>query len=178
VSAIELPSSPRLLFGRWTAADLEDALLLWGDPRVTAFIHAEDRLSRAQVEARLATEIENERGHGIQYWRLRLRGTDDLVGCAGLKPRPAEPDVLELGFHLRPAFWGLGLATEAARAVVAHAFGPLKVAALFAGHHPDNTASERVLEKLGFERTGEELFPPTGLLHPAYRLEADRRPAP
>jgi RimJ/RimL family protein N-acetyltransferase len=77
---------------------------------------------------------------------------------------------LELGFHFRPAYWGQGLAQEAARAVIAFAFETLPVKALFAGHHPENTASERLLRKLGFRFTHEEIYSPTGLLNPAYLL--------
>ena len=64
-------------------------------------------------------------------------------------------------------------ATEAARAVVRFAFTRLAAAALFAGHHPDNTASAGVLTKLGFCLTHTELYPPTGLHHPSYWLSAD-----
>jgi RimJ/RimL family protein N-acetyltransferase len=70
--------------------------------------------------------------------------------------------------------WGRGLATEAGRAVARFAFDDLGATALFAGHHPDNGASRKVLLKLGFVHTHDELYPPTGLLHPSYRLERER----
>ena len=56
------------------------------------------------------------------------------------------------------------------RAVIAHAFAT-GAKALFAGHHPDNASSRSVLEKLGFRYTHHELYPPTGLQHPCYRLD-------
>ncbi len=76
----------------------------------------------------------------------------------------------ELGYHLRRQYWGMGLAEEAGRAVVNFAFENLRAKALFAGHHPENAASKRVLEKLGFRFTHEELYPPTGLMNPSYLL--------
>jgi [ribosomal protein S5]-alanine N-acetyltransferase len=39
---------------------------------------------------------------------------------------------------------------------------------LFAGHHRENAAARRLLEKLGFRFSHEEFDPPTGLLHPSY----------
>ena len=42
---------------------------------------------------------------------------------------------------------------------------------VFAGHNPHNTASPKLLEKLGFSPIGEEFYPPTGLYHPSYRLQ-------
>ena len=51
-----------------------------------------------------------------------------------------------------------------------HAFGSLRVKGLFAGHHPANEASQRVLAKLGFRYTHDEFYQPTGLEHPSYFL--------
>ena len=59
---------------------------------------------------------------------------------------------------------------EAGRAVINYGFASLRADALFAGHHPANANSRRVLEKLGFTFTHEELYPPTGLMHPSYLL--------
>jgi RimJ/RimL family protein N-acetyltransferase len=62
------------------------------------------------------------------------------------------------------------LAQEAGRAVIAFAFENLGAEALFAGHHPANSASRRVLAKLGFQFTHDEFYPPTGLMHRSYLL--------
>ena len=59
--------------------------------------------------------------------------------------------------------WGQGLAQEAGRAVIEFAFETLGVKGLFAGHHPANDASRRLIEKLGFHFTHEEFYAPTGL---------------
>jgi RimJ/RimL family protein N-acetyltransferase len=167
------PTSDRLEFRRWSEDDIEAAMKLWGDQRVTALIDARGPLDRAKVEERLAKELDLERQHGIQYWPVYLRATGAFIGCAGLRPRGVSPDGFELGFHLCADFWGQGLATEAATAVIRFAFDELHASWLFAGHHPENEASRRVLEKLGFRLTHDELYPPTGLLHPSYRLTGD-----
>ncbi|HET8650622.1 MAG TPA: GNAT family N-acetyltransferase [Gemmatimonadales bacterium] len=165
-----LPTA-RLRFELWTEVDLGLALELWGDPEVSRYISA-GGFSRDEIQARLQREIANGRDHGVQYWRLRLRETDDFVGCCGLKPaRPAER-VYELGFQLRPAFWGQRLAGEAARASVDYAFTTLGAAGLIAGHHPENVASRRLLESLGFQYTHDTFYPPTGLRHREYWLPA------
>jgi RimJ/RimL family protein N-acetyltransferase len=153
----------RLVFRRWHADDENLALTLWGDPRVTALIGG-----AIDARKRLAEEIALEREHGVQYWPVFLRANGDLAGCCGLRPHR---EVLELGVHLRTEHWGKGLAVEAARSAIAHAFEVMRVAWLFAGHHPDNVASRRTLEKLGFRYTHDELYPPTGRMHPSYRLD-------
>jgi ribosomal-protein-alanine N-acetyltransferase len=99
-----------------------------------------------------------------------LLADDDFAGCAGLRPYKPEEQIYELGFHLRTTHWRKGLAEEAARAIITFAFDTLGARALFAGHHPDNAASRRILEKLGFRFTHEEFYPPTGLKHRSYLL--------
>jgi RimJ/RimL family protein N-acetyltransferase len=165
-----LPRSSRLSFRRWHTDDIELAMSLWGDSRVTALIDARGALDRAAVEERLRVELELAKMHGIQYWPTFLAETNDFVGCAGLRPRDPGARVFELGFHLCARFWGQGLATEAAAAVVRFAFTESAASALFAGHNPGNRASAAVLKKLGFRHTHDEHYAPTGLLHPSYLL--------
>jgi ribosomal-protein-alanine N-acetyltransferase len=167
-------TTARLGFGHWSRDDVPLALALWGDPRVTRFIGGP--LSRAEVGERLAGEIRSMDAHGIQYWPLFLRTGGEHVGCAGLRSYRLRERVYEMGFQLRPAYRGRGLAVEAGQAIVTYAFETLGIEVLFAGHHPDNAASRRVLQKLGFRFTHAERYPPTGLLHPSYVLMAAKRP--
>jgi len=164
-------TTPRLGFRSWRPEDLELAMSLWGDPRVTALIDARGRLTRDQVRGILQREIGNEGRVGVQYWPFFLLDSGDFVGCCGLKPHHVEPDLYEFGFHLRFDFWGRGYATEAGAAVLSHARDALGLARLVAGHHPENHASKRVLEKLGFRYLRDEYFEGTGLIHPLYRVE-------
>jgi RimJ/RimL family protein N-acetyltransferase len=60
----------------------------------------------------------------------------------------------ELGYWIGVPFWGCGYATEAARAVIDHAFGNLGYDRLIASARVSNPASRRVLEKCGFQWTG------------------------
>ncbi len=165
-------TTERLAFRLWREEDLDLAATLWGDPEVTRFIDARPGLSRAEVEERLHREIATQREHEMQYWPMFLRGTEDLAGCCGLRPHDPASRVYELGVHVRRAHWRKGLAYEASEAVIAHAFLDREASALFAGHHPENVVSNRLLVQLGFHRTHEELYPPTGLMHPSYRLDA------
>jgi RimJ/RimL family protein N-acetyltransferase len=158
----------RLAFRSWSESDFDLALGLWGDPRVTALV-SKVPFDDAMVRDRLRTEIDREREHGFQYWPIFARG--EHVGCCGLKPKDLDANVLEIGFQLRHDAWGRGFATEASRSVVRHAFDRLGAARLFAGHHPHNHASRRTLEKLGFRFSHDELYPPTGLMHPGYYLD-------
>ncbi|PID37003.1 MAG: GNAT family N-acetyltransferase [Rhodobacterales bacterium] len=75
----------------------------------------------------------------------------ELVGVLGVT---AEHDPPELGYMFARAHWGRGLASEACRAAVNHAFASFDWPEIAACVFDDNPASARVLEKLGFEATG------------------------
>lgn len=162
--------SARVGFSWWQADDLPAAMSLWGDPQVTR-LFTKDPLTQEQVTQRLTQELKNAQEHHIQYWAIFSLADDSLIGCAGLRPYAA--DTLELGFHLKPAYWGQGLATEVGKRVIEHAFENQLAKAIFAGHHPDNHASRNTLLKLGFIGTAAQYYQPTGLYHPSYLLYRD-----
>jgi len=165
--------SPRLGFRRWSEDDLPVALALWGDPTVTRFTGGP--FSPGQVAQRLKNEIASQNENHFQYWPIFLLETDEHVGSAGMRAyKPAER-IYAMGFYLRPPLWGRGFAEEAGRAVIQYAFDSLGASALFAGHHPENAASKKILTKLGFQFTHKQLYPPTGLDHDSYLLM--KRPA-
>ena len=114
----------------------------------------------------------------VQYWPIFLLADDRHVGCAGLRMYRLDERVYEIGFHLLRAYWARCFAEEAGRAIVAFAFESLGARALFAGHHPSNATSRRVLTKLGFHFTHEEFYSPTGLHHPCYLLRRNEWPHP
>ncbi|HUA15410.1 MAG TPA: GNAT family N-acetyltransferase [Verrucomicrobiae bacterium] len=160
--------SERLGFRIWNEKDLPLAISLWGDPDVTRLIGGP--FSGEEIKSKLDREIECMARYHVQYWPIFVLKGDEFAGCAGLRPYAPEKGIYELGFHIRRQSWGHGFAKEAGRAVVKYAFDTLRTGALFAGHHPSNAASRRVLEKLGFRFTHEELYAPTGLMHPSYML--------
>ncbi|HWY49385.1 MAG TPA: GNAT family N-acetyltransferase [Bryobacteraceae bacterium] len=161
-------TSERLGFDHWSTADLPLAHQLWANAAVTSLIGGP--FTDEQIEQRLDREITSMNASGVQYWPIFLLENDQHAGCAGLRPYRLDQHIYELGFHLRPEYWGRGLAQEAGQAVIAFAFENLGAEALFAGHHPANSASRRVLSKLGFQFTHDEFYPPTGLTHRSYLL--------
>ncbi len=80
------------------------------------------------------------------------RDTPGLVGSVGLTS-PEQPAPV-LGYWIGQTYWGGGYATEAARGLVAFGFDALGVEKVIASVLPENLASGRVLDKLGFVRTG------------------------
>ncbi len=79
-----------------------------------------------------------------------------VLGCCGIAKLDGQTP--EIGYWLAVPFWGKGYATEAARAVIDHAFGELGYDTLLAGARVSNPASRRVLQKCGFQWTGVGLY--------------------
>jgi [ribosomal protein S5]-alanine N-acetyltransferase len=169
----------RLVARSWQIEDLPLAMELWGDPDVTALIDSRGKLTAAQVQEKLYGEIERERSSGVQYWALFDHRNGDFVGCAGLRPWIYTPNEgkFEVGFHLVKPCWGKGFGTEAALGALEYAWEKFHLSEVYAGHHPDNRASERILKKLRFEFIEEVFYEPTGLMHPFYVCIAPTRRA-
>jgi len=103
-----------------------------------------------------------------------------IIGACGVDKRDgAEP---ELGYWLGVRHWGKGYATEAARAIIDHAFGDLGCDVLVAGARVSNPASRRVLQKCGFQWTGVGLYRFRALASSApvdrFRLDRSRWASP
>jgi len=161
-------STERMGFSFWSPEDFPAARELWGDLQVTQ--HFGGPFPDEEIVQRLQREISRRESHGFQYWPVYSLEDNDRVGCCGLRLyRPAE-EIHELGFHLRPKYWGRGLAVEAASAVIAFSFATLGAKALSAGHHPENLVSKRTIEKLGFRYTHDEFFAALGIKIPYYLL--------
>jgi [ribosomal protein S5]-alanine N-acetyltransferase len=173
LSRAYLFTTPRLGFACWSKSDLPLATVLWGNFEVTRYLGGP--FSRDQIQEKLNQEIAWMSEHGIQYWPIFLRANDEFIGCSGLRPYNLGECIYELGFHLCPEVWGRGLATEAGRAAIAYGFDTIGAKSLFAGHHPENAVSRKVLGKLGFRYTHDEIYPVTGELHPSYLLECGAR---
>jgi RimJ/RimL family protein N-acetyltransferase len=134
------------------------------------------KLNRDQVVQRLHDEIDRQKHHGIQYWPLFETKSGQFIGCSGLRPCTFTPgDSLgeknyELGYHIIKQCWGKGYATEAAKGAIKYAHEKLGLTKLYAGHHPHNANSKKVLLKLGFRHMEDTFYEATGLQHPSYIL--------
>lgn len=92
--------------------------------------------------------------HEAIWWSFRVKETGRFVGYGGLFEISAEDHNAEIGYGFHPEHWGQGYASEAVRAIVDFGFAGLGLRRIFGMIDPENGASTRVLEKLGFEREG------------------------
>ncbi len=92
---------------------------------------------------------------GFSWWAIRLARSGAVIGACCLQH--IENDLgqeMEIGWRLLPAHWGRGYATEAAGAMIGFGFGKLGLARLYSIADPRNTASIRVMQRLGMRSLG------------------------
>jgi ribosomal-protein-alanine N-acetyltransferase len=116
----------------------------------------EGLLSLEDVEGILRWLVEcyrkNTPGEIIKFTvAITDRRSGALIGWVGLGPLEFDRTEIELYYGLREECWGKGLATEAARAILAYGFSTLGLRRIVAVANPANPASSRVLEKLGMK---------------------------
>jgi RimJ/RimL family protein N-acetyltransferase len=134
--------------------DLDALAEVYLHPLVMRWIGAH---TREDVEREIGLQLEHQTSLGWSIWAVEDRYTERMIGDCGLQPLEHHGPDVELGYDLHPDAWGRGLATEAARAVIGKAFGPLRVDRVVAVVKPDHLASQRVLEKAGLHRAGTRL---------------------
>jgi ribosomal-protein-alanine N-acetyltransferase len=105
------------------------------------------------IDAMAARALAEERSKGSAFLAVELRAERVVVGHLWFdRVEPASMQTWELGYIFNPRYQRRGYATEAARALTSHAFSTLGVHRVVASCNPDNVASWRVLEKVGFVR--------------------------
>jgi RimJ/RimL family protein N-acetyltransferase len=141
-------------------------LILESPEQVLARIDALSPAERAEVSpdwlarARAATKADP----WLHGFSVTDRVTGAVVGACGFKGPPDADGVVEFAYGVDPAHQRRGYATEAARALIAFAFGGGLVRVVRAHTKSGNLASERILMKCGFERIDEVNDPEDGLV--------------
>jgi RimJ/RimL family protein N-acetyltransferase len=163
----------RMLLRRFTEADAGPLAALYGDPRVMRFITQEPP-SPAEVQAKILPEYlreYRELADGLGSFAAIEKTTRHMAGTFSLKPANSYglTGGTELGYRLHPAFWGRGLATEGARALIGLAFEQLHLDRVVATMMADNTSSWRVMEKCGLRRVSTFYYPDAHLMPGAER---------
>ena len=163
----------RLVLRPVTAEDQATLLAHWTLPDVRRFLFDGAALSAPEVGETIEESVRDFAAAGYGIWLILEQDGPGLagpalVGTAGL--RPLDDLGLEIFYSLAPASWGRGYATEAARAVVDHALGPLGLPEVLAEVDEGNAASVAVIKRLGM--TPFAVVP--GVLGPMTRYRASR----
>ena len=132
-----------------------DALFgIFGDPEVMRYWSSPTLASRDDAAQLLAQIRDLFARHELYQWGVARHEDDRLVGTCTLAGLDAGNRRAEIGFALGRDAWGHGYMTHAATALLDYAFTELRLHRIEADVDPDNAASVRLLERLGFVREG------------------------
>ncbi len=151
LQAIPCIETARLFLRPFSSADLENYTQhIFADAEVMRYLPKRDLTPRARAERMLTVFAEHWSLYGFGVWAVTDKVTGHFIGHCGLGHVPEAGEV-EVLYALGRAYWGRGLATEAARASVRFGFATAKLARLIALAVSENIGSRRVIEHLGFE---------------------------
>ena len=142
----------RLLLRRFTHDDVDNLYQLDSDPEVMRYVTGGATTPREVVERVDLPAFMSyyDRVDGYGFWAAIDKTTDRFLGWFHLRPQEGDPlDQPELGYRLRREAWGMGYATEGARALIRKGFTDLGAQRVVALAFRDNLASRRVMEKSG-----------------------------
>lgn len=157
------PSTSRLSLRLITKEDVEAIHALLSIPEV-------DRYNTLGIPKNLEHTIEimqplieanqNEERNYLTF-AIDLKKNRDFIGLIALVLGKRKYNSAETWFKLNPKFWGKGYATEALNALIDFGFDQLKLHRIQAGCAVENTASKKVLEKVGMQLEGRrrEILP-------------------
>jgi ribosomal-protein-alanine N-acetyltransferase len=138
--------TPRLKLRPVSMDDLDGLHRLWTDPAVREFFWDGKTISRERAEAAVREGMGEFDLHGFGLWVAEVG--EDLVGFCGLRPLDHAPEV-EVLYGIAPSHWGKGFATEAALAMLCYGFEEAGLDSILGIADKENSASRRVLEKIG-----------------------------
>ncbi len=160
---MKILETPRLILRHQVLEDLDDLYALYCDPDVTRYI---PDAPRNYEEARLELEW-HMHGHPkhpeLGLWATILKETDAFIGRCGLLPWTIDGQYeVEVAYLIGKPYWGRGLGTEAAQAILDYGFNTLGLSRLICRIEKDNLASVKTAEKIGmrFEKESRDEIGP------------------
>jgi ribosomal-protein-alanine N-acetyltransferase len=173
MDSIDLCETNRLIAERIAQRHFDDLCQMHQDRKVMATLSATgEPLANEETQLRLEQLIDHWERYGFGFWACRDRDSGQFVGRGGLRRVSIDDESeVEVAYAVVSDHWGEGIATEMAELCVRTAFSKLRLPDLVCYTLPTNRASQRVMEKVGFQYERNIIH--AGLDHVFYRLRAD-----
>ncbi|NMG06908.1 GNAT family N-acetyltransferase [Brasilonema sp. UFV-L1] len=164
-----IAETERLIIRTWIPEeDAEHAFQIYSDPEVTRFLITKvDSVESSYKLLQRWIAKSQEWNNGTGLWaisrrldatRIALKETGEIIGTIILIQLRDEDEQLtqdyEIGWHLKRTVWGNGYATEAAKAILDYGFKTLKLSVIYSIARSENTASLKVIQRLGMTPIG------------------------
>jgi ribosomal-protein-alanine N-acetyltransferase len=155
-----------------TLADIDAWVAkLFSDPAVIRYVPKRDMTPREDAMRAYNQSEKTWSNHSYGGWAVIDKSNEQVIGRCGLTYHENSGDV-EIGYGLTSTYWGKGLATEVARAIVRYGFETAKLNEIVGVAATENIASWRVLERVGFVFVKKDRF--MGLDVVFYKIAPDQ----
>ena len=144
----------RLVLDTWQGSDWTELRPIATDVDVMRYITAGAPWTDEQIRGFVDRQVKLYSERKFCRWKLLRKPAREMIGFCGVGFWRDAPDP-EIGWWLARQWWGHGLATEAARAALPHAFEHAGLDRIISVARPENTASTRIMEKIGLTRDCE-----------------------
>ena len=144
----------RLLIRMVKRKDANDLYELCRRPETSQFSLWSPHESLAETKEFINYQIARYRKRECMFFCVEEKATGRVIGTCSYVSMDADYKIAEIGYSVLSDLWNKGFATEIADALTGYAFNRIGVQRVFARVLPQNTASHRVLYKLGFELEG------------------------
>jgi len=157
MNSLDKFNTERISAERLQEGHIEFIYQMHQDERVMAYLGGVR--SREQRTDYMEKNLSHWKKYGYGIWVLRENSTGNLIGRGGLRIAVlGGNDEVEVAYGLLPDFWNKGLATEFAGAIVRIGLSEIGLSGVACVVHPDNLASQRVLDKTGFAFEREVIY--------------------
>lgn len=163
----------RLILRKLVLSDLDGMFELDSNPEVHKYLGNNPVKDQLQSIQSIEDKITQYKDYGIGRWAVIDRNNGDFMGWAGLKFVTDSTNKVEnyydLGYRLIQRYWGKGIASEAASAIIEKAFTILNIKEIYAMADCDNIASDKTLKSIGMKLVEE--FEQDGTKYNWYKIE-------
>ncbi|GAB4474239.1 MAG: GNAT family N-acetyltransferase [Anaerolineae bacterium] len=178
--AFQAIETERLRLRLFRMGDVDDYYrLIYADPEVMRYLPGGAPRPHVKAVEAIAYFIGYQDLHGYSLWAVERRADGAFLGHCGLVLLPHGGGKVEIAYAIGRPYWGQGFTTEAAHATLRFGFERLELPAIYALAVPENTASTRVMEKIGMAYRGLTTEFYEGWELALYRADRETfRPAP
>jgi ribosomal-protein-alanine N-acetyltransferase len=148
----------RLVIRKFRLSDLPSLIDMFTDEEVMRYIGPRRRMTEGETREWLSDKLHRQE-HELTRYAVALKGTDELIGVAGLQD---DNGIKDFGYYFRRSYWGKGYAQEACSAIIKHLETSLQIKDYQIFIADENTNSIRMIKKLdmqavkGIRKPGEQ----------------------
>jgi len=153
-SKIPVLETERLVLRELKKSDVSDVYEYSANPKTSEYLLWEVHRSPEYTKEFVDYVISKYKSGEYNDWALVYKHDNKMIGTCGFTKIDQENNVAEIGYVINPNYWNMGIATEAAEAVIEFAFNKMAMNRVEAKFMYGNDASLSVMKKLGMKFEG------------------------